>query len=98
MFSDERPAKRLRLAGPPPHTRSIHMNVRLDWSHNGKKQSEEGLLLLDSGATGAVLSSAWLAMPSYHVYVGRLRHLFLMQAGITSLVQVSTIQRQLICQ
>jgi len=43
MFSDERPAKRLRLAGPPPHTRSIHVNVKLEWSHNGKKQSEKAL-------------------------------------------------------
>jgi len=61
MFSDERPAKRLRLAGPPPHTRSIDVNVRLEWSHNGKKQTEETLLLLDSGAMGAVLSSAWVS-------------------------------------
>ena len=61
MFSDERPAKRLRLAGPPPHTRSIHVNLRLEWSHNGKKEREEALLLLDSGATGAVLSSAWVS-------------------------------------
>ena len=61
MFSDERPAKRLRLAGPPPHTRSIHVNVRLEWSYNGRKHSEEALLLLDSGATGAVLSSAWVS-------------------------------------
>ena len=61
MFSDERPAKRLRLVGPPPHTRSKHMNVRLEWNHNGKKQSEEALLLLDSGTTGAVLSSAWVS-------------------------------------
>jgi len=61
MFSDERPAKRLRLAGSPPHTRSIRVNVRLEWSHNGKKDSEEALLLLDSHATGAVLSSAWVS-------------------------------------
>ena len=36
------------------------MNVRLEWSNNGKKQIKKGLLLLDSGATGAVLSSAWV--------------------------------------
>ena len=65
MFSDDRPAKRLRVAGPPPHTRSIHVNVRLKWSHNGKNQSEEAVLLLDSGATGAVLNSAWVS------YAGR---------------------------
>ena len=60
MLSDNRPANQLRLAGPPPHTKSIHVNVRLEWSHNGQKQSEEALLLLDSGATGAVLSSTWV--------------------------------------
>jgi hypothetical protein len=60
MFSEERPTKRIRLEGPPPHTRSIHVNVRLEWSHDGKRQSEEALLLLDSGATGAVLSSSWV--------------------------------------
>jgi len=59
MFSDERPAKWLRLAGPPPHSRCIHVNVRREWSHNGKKHSEEALLLLDSGAACAVLSSTW---------------------------------------
>jgi len=52
---------RLRLAGPPPHTRSIRVNVRLEWSHNGKTDSEDALLLLDSGATGAVLRSAWVS-------------------------------------
>jgi len=61
MFSGERPAKRLRLGGPPPHTWSIDVNVRLEWSHNGKKLTEEALLLLDSGPTGAVLSSAWVS-------------------------------------
>jgi len=60
MFSDKRPAKWLRLVGPPPHTRSIHVNVSLEWRHNGEKQSAEALLLLDSGATGLVLSIAWL--------------------------------------
>jgi len=33
MFRDKRPEKRLRLAGPPPHTRFIHMSVRLEWSY-----------------------------------------------------------------
>jgi len=61
MFSDERPAKRLRLAGAPSHTRSIHVNARLEWSHNGKKQSHEALLLFDSGATGTVLTSPWVS-------------------------------------
>jgi len=61
MLSDKRPTKRLRLAGPPPHTRSIYVNVRLQWNHHGKKQSEETLLLVDSGCTGAVLSSTWVA-------------------------------------
>jgi len=64
MFSEERPATRLRLAGPPPHTRSM-----LERGHNGKKQSEEALLLLDSGATGTVLSSTWVGnaqLPCIH--------------------------------
>jgi len=60
MFRDKRPQKRLRLAGPPPHTRSIHVRVRLEWSHNQERLSSEALLLLDSGATGAVLSSHWV--------------------------------------
>ena len=37
------------------------MNVRLEWSYNGKKRSEEALLLLDSGTTGGVLSRAWVS-------------------------------------
>jgi len=61
MFSEKRPANRLRLPGPPRHTSSTHVNVRLDWSHTGKKQSEKALVLWDSGATGAVLSSAWVS-------------------------------------
>jgi len=60
MFRDKRPDKRLRLAGPPPHTSSIHVRVRLEWSHNQERLSGEALLLLDSGATGAVLSSDWV--------------------------------------
>jgi len=60
MFRDKRPQKRLRLAGPPPHTRSIHVRVRLEWSHNQERLSGEALLLLDSGSTSAVLSSDWV--------------------------------------
>ena len=60
MFRDKRPQKRLRLAGPPPHTRSIHVRVRLEWSHNKERLSGKALLLLDSGTTGAVLSSDWV--------------------------------------
>jgi len=60
MFRDKRPEKRLRLAGPPPHPRSIHVRVRLESSHNQERLSGKVLLLLDSGATGAVLSSDWV--------------------------------------
>jgi len=60
MFRDKRSEKQLSLAGPPPHTRSIHVRVRLEWSHNQERLSGEALLLLDSGATGAVLSSNWI--------------------------------------
>jgi len=60
MFSDKRPQKRLRLAGPPPHTRSIHVKVGLEWTHNQERLSSEALLLLDNGPTGAVLSSDWV--------------------------------------
>jgi len=60
MFRDKKPQKRLRLGGPPPHTRSIHVKVRLEWTHNQERLSREALLLLDSGATGAVLSSDWV--------------------------------------
>jgi len=57
---DKRSEKRLRLAGPPAHTRSIHVRVRLEWSHNQERLSSETVLLLDSGASGAVLSSNWV--------------------------------------
>ena len=60
MFRDKRPDKRLRLAGPAPYTRSSYMRVRLEWSQNPARLSGEVLLLLDSGATGAVLSSDWI--------------------------------------
>jgi len=60
MFKYKRPDKRLRLTGTPRHTRSIHVRVRLEWSHNQERLSGEALLLLDSGATGAVLSSDWV--------------------------------------
>jgi len=60
MFRDKRREKRLRLAGPPPHTRSIHMRVRFEWTYNQERLSGEALLLLDSGATGAVLGSDWV--------------------------------------
>jgi len=36
------------------------MRVRLEWSHNQERLSGEALLLLDSGATWAVLSSDWV--------------------------------------
>jgi len=57
MFRDKRPDKQLRLAGLPPLTRSIQVRVRLELSHNEERLSGEALLLLDCGATGAVLSS-----------------------------------------
>jgi len=60
MFSDERLAKWLRLAGPPLHTRSIHVNVSLQGSQNGKRGSQEALVLLDSHAMSAILRSAWV--------------------------------------
>ena len=60
MVRGKRPDPRLWLAGPPPHTRSIQVRVRLEWSHNQERLSGEPLLLLDSGATGAVLSSDWV--------------------------------------
>jgi len=60
MFRDKRPDKRLRLAGPPRHTRSINVRVRVEWSHIQESLSGEARLLLDSGATGAVLSSDWV--------------------------------------
>jgi len=39
---------------------SIHVRVRLEWSHNQGRLSGEALLLLDSGACGGVLSSDWV--------------------------------------
>jgi len=43
MFREERPDKRLRLEGPPPQTRSIHVRVRPEWSHNQERLSGEAL-------------------------------------------------------
>jgi len=60
MFRDKRPEDQLRLAGPQPHTRSIHVKMRLEWTHNQERLSSDALLLLDIGATGAVLSSDWV--------------------------------------
>ena len=34
--------------------------MRLEWSHIQERLSGEALLLLDSGATGAVLTSHWV--------------------------------------
>ena len=97
MFSDERPAKPLRLAGPPPDTISIHVNVRLELSHNGKKQSEKAVLLLDSGATGAVLRRAWVSNTQL-LCIRRETPTPISDANRNNiLAQVSTIQRQLIC-
>jgi len=36
------------------------MRVRFEWSHNQERLSGEALLLLDSGAIGAALSSDWV--------------------------------------
>jgi len=36
------------------------VRVRLEWRHNQERLSGEALLLLESGATGADLSSAWV--------------------------------------
>ena len=41
---------------------SIHVRVRLDWTHEKQRRSSEALLLLDSGATGAVFSNEWAKM------------------------------------
>ena len=59
MVCEERPAKRRRLTYSPQHIRSIHVRVRLDWTHEKQRKSSEALLLLDSGATGSVLSNEW---------------------------------------
>jgi len=66
MFRNKRPEKRLRLEGLPPHTRSIHVRVRLEWSHNQERLRGKALLLLDSGATGAVLSHDWVEDAQVH--------------------------------
>jgi len=57
---EERPAKRIRLVGPPHHTRSIHVKVHLNWTYNQQRHSSKALLILDSSTTGTVLSSSWV--------------------------------------
>src|SRR5437588_8875856 len=59
--------KKARLQSPPKHTRSIRVKIRLQWKREAKKTMAEATLLLDSGATGPVLSSCWVKetqMPS----------------------------------
>ena len=97
MFRDKRPKKRLRLAGPAPHTRSIHVKVRLEWTHNQERLSSEALLILDSGATGAVLSSDWVKNAQDLAFVGKIRHPLQMPVGIISQARVSIILLQWIC-
>ena len=59
MARDQK-TKQLRLVGPPLHSKSIHVKVRQEWSHKQERRSEEALLLLDSGTTGAVLGASWV--------------------------------------
>ena len=51
--------KRARLSSPPKHTRSIRVQVRLKWRLGAKETTSDVVLLLDSGATGPVLSTNW---------------------------------------
>ena len=51
--------KRARLTSPPKHTRSIRVNVRLQWRLGSRETTSDVILLLDSGATGPVLSTSW---------------------------------------
>jgi len=52
--------KKARLQSLAKHTRSIRMKIRLQWKRGAKKTVAEATLLLDSGATGPVLSSYWV--------------------------------------
>jgi len=47
---------RERLTGPPQHTKSLRVQVNLIWQNI----TAEASLLLDSGATGPVLSRDWV--------------------------------------
>jgi len=56
----ERPRKRLRVKGPPVHSRSLLVRAELEWRDKGKLRSAQALLLLDSGATGPVLAQHFI--------------------------------------
>jgi len=52
--------KKARLQSSLKYTRSNCVKVRLQWKRGAKKTVAEATLLLDSGASGPVLSSRWV--------------------------------------
>src|SRR3978361_971049 len=55
-LEEDRPTKRQRVIGPPRHRESLMVRSRFSWMTSTRKKSATALLLLDSGATGPVLS------------------------------------------
>src|ERR1700704_4575535 len=64
---EERPLKRHKLTGPPRHRESPMLRSRFSWQTCEGKKSVTALLLLDSGATGPVLSQDFVDKNHVHV-------------------------------
>src|SRR4051812_47989376 len=58
--TDEQPAKRQRLTGPPKHSESFKLMIKMTWWIKRSEKQAEANLMLDSGATGPVLSTRWV--------------------------------------
>jgi len=52
--------KRQRLEGPPVHTRSFLVQTTLEWKEGNETRKVNALLMLDSGASGAVLAQHFI--------------------------------------
>src|SRR5688572_28474284 len=60
QYASEQPAKRQRLTGPPKHSESFKLMIKMTWWKKRSEKQAEAYLMLDSGATGPVLSTRWV--------------------------------------
>ena len=60
QYASEQPAKRQRLTGPPKHSESFKLMIKMTWWKKRLEKQAEAYLMLDSGATGPVLSTRWI--------------------------------------
>jgi hypothetical protein len=59
-LEEDSPQKRQRLTGPPRHRESLMLRSRFYWQTREGQKSVTAVLLLDSGATGPVLSQQFV--------------------------------------